>query len=134
MAVGLIEDADEGVVHHTEVLPAALRLVDGHGEGNALDVVGHLRQVDADLFIVPGTLPGQVIAQMLYRAGTVLEIAVEHEVPGGGHFAALSQQEGRRVQIKIPAGVKAVHVPAQAHDHLGQAGIPLGQADFLSFL
>ena len=71
---------------------------------------------------------------MLHRAGAVLEIAVEHEVPGGGHFAALSQQEGRRIQIEVPAGVKAVHVPAQAHDHLGQAGIPLGQADFLSFL
>ena len=41
---------------------------------------------------------------------------------------------GGGIQVEVPAGVKLVHVPAQAHDHLGEAGIALGQADFLSFL
>ena len=134
LAVGLVKDADEGVVDHAEVLPAALRLIDRHRKGDALDVGRHLRQVDADLLVIPGALAGEIVAQVLHRAGAVAEIAVEDEVPGGGDLTALSQQEGRRVQIEVPAGIEIVHVPAQAHDHLGEAGIALGQADFLSFL
>ena len=41
-AGGLVHDADEGVGHLAEVLAAVLRVIDGAGEGDPLDVGGHL--------------------------------------------------------------------------------------------
>ena len=83
--------------------------------------------------VVAVALAGQVVAHMLHGAGAVLEVAVEDEVPLRGALAVGAHQEGRRVQVKGAAAVKGVHVPAQAHHDLGQAGVSLGQIDFLSF-
>ena len=70
---------------------------------------------------------------MLHGAGAVLEIAVEDEIPLRGALAVGAQQESGGVQVKGAAGIEGVHVPAQAHHDLGQAGVSLGQIDFLSF-
>ena len=131
-AGGLVHDADEGVGHLAEVLPAAFRVVDGAGEGDPLDGGGHLGKIHHDLLVVAVALAGQVVAHMLHGAGAVLEIAVEDEIPLRGALAVGAHQEGSRVQVKGAAGVKGVHVPAQAHHDLGEAGVALGEIDFLS--
>ena len=56
-------------------------------KANPLDVGGHFGQVHHDLLVVAVALAGQVVAQMLHRAGAVLEVAVEDEVPLRGALA-----------------------------------------------
>ena len=81
--------------------------------------------------IVDCCMEEQAGAQVLHGPGGVLEVAIEDEVLRPGNFSVLAQQKGGGVQVEGPAGVKGVHVPAQAHQDLGQTGVFLGQTDFL---
>ena len=126
-------DVDIGVLHLAKVLAAHVGVVDGDGEGDPLDVGGDLGQIDLDLLIVALALAGEVVAHVLDGFAGVLQIAVEDELFLGGALAVAAHHERGGVQVKVIAGVKGIHVPAQAHHELGQAGGALGQVDFLSF-
>ena len=114
------------------ILAALGGVVDGHGEGDVADVLRHPGKIDLDLLVVAVPGAGEVIAQVLHGAAGMTEVAVEHEVLGPGDLPVISQQKRGGIQVKVPAGIKGVHVPAQAHDYPAQSGIILGKADFLS--
>ncbi len=61
-AAGLVDDADVGVADLAEVLRAVLRVVDGDGEDDLVDVGGEARQVDVDRLVVARALARAVVA------------------------------------------------------------------------
>ena len=72
LAAGLVHDADKGVAHLAEVLAADVGVVDGDGEVDFLHGGGNGGQVHQNLLIVPLARAGEVVPQVLHRAGGVL--------------------------------------------------------------
>ena len=119
LAAGLaVDDADEGIGHHAEVLAALIGLMDGHREGQLTHVGGDARQFDVDGFVIAVAGAGAVVAGMLDGAADRLEVVVEDEIAVATDLAGGVQEEAGGVKVEIVA-IGAAGVPAQAnHDGL----------------
>ena len=97
-----------------------------------MDVGRNCGEVDLDLFIIAFTIASEVVTHVLNRAGSVLQVSVEHKVRVASNLTICAEHESRSVQVKIKTAIILVGVPTQTNDNLAKSGVALGKTYFLS--
>src|SRR4051812_25343976 len=131
-AAGLVDDADVGVAHLSEVLRAVLGVVDRDREDDLVDVGGQGGEVDVDGLVVAGALTGAVVAGVDDGVVRGLLVVEEDEVTVGVDLALRVDRDRGGVEVEVRAGGGA-DVPAEAHSDGGQARSLLGERDVATF-
>ena len=109
---GIINDMDERIRYLPKVLLALLCLIDRDREVDLLDISRDTCQIYADLLVVAFAFTSQVIAEMLYRPGSMLQVAIENEVLVITYLAISLQQECCSIQVEVTAAIVFVGIPA----------------------